>query len=87
MINNEVLASKIDNLPEDLKKEVLDFMEYLIIKHKDRIQKKITKHLNSEAARAYLLFPMILTNHWRISRSICDEYSARYSCLYVVCKR
>lgn len=35
MTNNEMFVSKINNLPEELKREVLDFMEYLIINYKE----------------------------------------------------
>ena len=47
MNNSEILASKIGNLPEELKKEVLDFMEYLIHKHKMQGESRKTPKFGS----------------------------------------
>ena len=57
MIKNEMLVSKIDNLPEGLKKEVLDFMEYLIEKHKDKINKKSHKKPNFGSCKGLFIIP------------------------------
>ena len=82
MNNSEMLASKIRNLPEELKKEVLDFMEYLIQKH--RIQGQSRKTPKFGSCKALFLIPSDFDEPWRISRSICGEYPDGYPRLYVV---
>lgn len=36
----EVIKAKFEELPENLKKEVLDFIEFLLQKHKKKLEKK-----------------------------------------------
>jgi hypothetical protein len=55
MNNSEILASKIGNLPEELKKEVLDFMEYLMQKHK--MQSKSRKTPKFGSCKGLFLIP------------------------------
>ncbi|HLC16268.1 MAG TPA: DUF2281 domain-containing protein [Thermodesulfovibrionia bacterium] len=42
-MNNEFILSRLNNLPEELKSEVLDFIEYLTVKYENKIQKQSQK--------------------------------------------
>ena len=42
-MNNELIVSMLNNLPEELKQEALDFIEYLSLKYKKQIQKQSHK--------------------------------------------
>ncbi len=57
MINNEMFVSKMNNLPEELKREVLDFMEYLIKKHKDKIRKESRKTPEFGSCKGLFIIP------------------------------
>ena len=57
MINNEMFVSKMNNLPEELKREMLDFLEYLIKKHTDKIQKKSRKTPKFGSCKGLFIIP------------------------------
>lgn len=57
MINNEMFVSKINSLPEELKREVLDFIEYLIKKNKDTIEKKSHKTPKFGSCKGLFIIP------------------------------
>ncbi len=57
MTNNEMFVSKINNLPEELKREMLDFMEYLITKNKDKIQKKSSRTPKFGSCKGLFIIP------------------------------
>ena len=42
-MNNEDILSKIQSLPEDIKAEVSDFIEYLSARHEKKIRKQSRK--------------------------------------------
>ncbi len=35
-MNNELILSRLNNLPEELREEVADFIEYLVFRHKKK---------------------------------------------------
>lgn len=42
-MNGQLIKNKIEQLPNDLKKEALDFIEFLIVKHHQEIKKEKLK--------------------------------------------
>jgi hypothetical protein len=42
-MNNETIVSKLNTLPEEFKRQVLDFIEFLSDKHEKNIQKQKRK--------------------------------------------
>jgi hypothetical protein len=52
-----MLASKMENLPEELQKERLDFVEYLIEKHEDKFQSKSRKTPTFGSCKGLFVIP------------------------------
>ena len=64
------LYSEFHSLPEELRKEVADFIKFLKAK---KLKSKKLRERKFGALKARLKSPKILTHRWMISKSTCNE--------------
>ena len=56
-MNNELMVSMLNNLPEELKQEASDFIEYLSVKYKKKIQKQSRKVPTFGSCKGLFIIP------------------------------
>ncbi|MCP4352518.1 MAG: DUF2281 domain-containing protein [Desulfobacterales bacterium] len=56
-MNNDIIVSVLNNLPEELKQEVLDFAEYLTVKYGKKIQKQSQKVPKFGSCKGLFIIP------------------------------
>ncbi|MBF0103281.1 MAG: DUF2281 domain-containing protein [Desulfobacterales bacterium] len=56
-MNNELILSMLNNLPEEFKQEALNFIEFLSVKYKNKLQKQRLKVPEFGSCKGLFIIP------------------------------
>lgn len=83
-MNEEALLTRIQELPNPIKAELLDYMDFLVFKHNPQ---KETIHPKAGCMKGTFVISDDFNESLNVLRNICHENIIRHSGICMVCKK